>query len=225
LVKRWGEDVSETLPGQVAEFIRSMVPERTDLLKKIEKECHEEYIPLVQPETGQLLRVLAAVKDAERILEIGTGIGYSTILMAESGAARGAHVTTIEIDRKRYARARQNFLEAGLSSVITPLCGDANEIIPTLRGTFDLVFMDAAKGQYPEFFERVWSLLEPGGVLVVDNIFLNGWVIEMNWPKRRKKTMVCRVRELLESLKNHPLLDTALVPLGDGLTVSVRRRG
>lgn len=210
------------MPDDITNFLREMLPERSELLKKIEKECLAEHIPLVEPEVGKFLQVLVSIKKPSRILEIGTGIGYSTILLAQA-TNTSKHVTTIEIDNSRYERACENFKEAGLSEVITPLWGDANEVIPTLKKSFDFVFMDAAKGQYPEFFIKIWPLLQKEGVLVIDNIFLNGWVISMTWPERRKKTMVCRVRKLLETLKNHTELTTAIVPLGDGLSVSTRR--
>lgn len=214
--------MNETVSAKVVEFIRMMLPESPRLLQEIAEECQEGFIPLVTPETAQFLKVLIQHKKPSRILEIGTGIGYSAILLALANPQ--AKVTTIEIDEDRHERALQNFKRAGIDQRITALRGDASEVLPKLKGSFDFIFMDAAKGQYPEFFARVWPLLESGGLLVIDNIFLGGWVIDMTWPKRRKKTMVCRVRELLEMLKHHPGLTTSIVPLGDGLTVSVRRK-
>lgn len=215
--------MTEMVSEKVVEFMRELLPERTGFLQQLEKECQDEYIPLVEPEVGQFLQVMVKARGACRVLEIGTGIGYSAILLAEAFRDRGGHLTTIEIDQDRYVRACRNFCEAGVSDLITALHGDANQIIPELCGSFDLIFMDAAKGQYPEFFARLWPLLERGGVLLIDNIFLNGWVIDMSWPERRKKTMVVRMRELLDTLKAHPDLVTSVIPLGDGLAVSVRR--
>lgn len=211
------------IPDKLTGFLQMMLPERTELLKRIEKECRGEYIPLVTPETGQYLQVMVKAFRPANILEIGTGIGYSAILLASAADNDNIHITTIEIDSERYKRACQNIIEAGTQDRITPLLGNAGEVIPTLQNKFDLVFMDAAKGQYPDFFEKIWPLLKSSGILIVDNIFLGGWVIDMTWPERRKKTMVCRVREFLEMLKNHPDLATSLIPLGDGLAVSVRR--
>lgn len=215
--------MSEIVPDNVVEFIRSMIPPRPLEIEKIAQICKAEWIPLVQPEVGQFLQVLVLAKSAKNILEIGTGIGYSTILLAQAARNGGGHITTIEIDRERYERACGNFRENRLEDLITPIWGDAGNILEELRGPFDFIFIDAAKGQYQNFFSKVIPLLVPGGVLVMDNIFLNGWVIGRTWPERRKKTMVCRLRGLLESLKEHPLLDTTLIPLGDGLAVSVRR--
>jgi len=211
------------IPENITRFMRELIPEKPPLFTKIEKECRRDYVPLIEPETGQLLQVLLGIKKAERILEIGTGIGYSSLWMALAPVQTRRHITTVEIDPKRYERACYYFNEAQVSSMITPLLGDAREVISQLDGTFDFVFLDAAKGQYPEFFQKIWPLLEPGGVLVFDNVLLNGWVIDLYWPERRKKTMVCRMRKLLEMLKNHPELVTTVLPLGDGVSVSVRK--
>lgn len=211
------------VPGKLTDFLRMMLPERTELLNRIALECRNEYIPMVAPETGQYLQIMIKAFKPKNILEVGTGIGYSSILLASAGGNEEMRLTTIEIDEERYNRACQNFKEAGLEKKINPLLGNATEIIPTLGQEYDLIFIDAAKGQYPDFFAKIWPLLKSGGILLVDNIFLGGWVIDMTWPERRKKTMVCRVREFLEMLKNHPDLATSLIPLGDGLAVSVRR--
>ncbi len=208
----------------IVAFLQELLPQRPSLFAEIEKECEQDYIPLIEPEIGQLLQVFLGIKQAKRVLEIGTGIGYSTLWLALAPNKERHHVTTLEINNERYERACYYFEKAGVSSVITPLLGDAHEIIPQLKGTFDFVFMDAAKGQYPGLFHKIYPLLEPGGVLVIDNILLNGWVIDMYLPERRKKTMVCRVRELLEILKTHPGLLTSILPLGDGVSVSIRKR-
>jgi predicted O-methyltransferase YrrM len=211
------------IPENIAAFLQELLPQKPPLFAEIEKECEKDYIPLIKPEVGQLLQVLLGIKPAERILEIGTGIGYSTLWLALAPNKGRRHITTVEIEKKRYERACHYFQKAGVSSEVTPILGDAHEIIPRLKDTYDFVFIDAAKGQYPEFLHKVWPFLEPGGVLVLDNILLNGWVVEMYWPERRKKTMVCRLRKLLEMLKNHPELLTTILPLGDGVSVSVRK--
>lgn len=217
--------MSEVLPQHVVAFLQELLPPRSELLQTIEKECQAEYIPLVDPEVGRFLQVLLQIKGARRVLELGTGIGYSTILLASLNDQKDRHITTIEIDEGRYRRACRNLEAAGVSQSVTALCGDAAEILPELSGMFDFIFLDAAKGQYPFLFEKAWRLLEPGGVIVCDNVFLNGWVIGRNWPERRKKTMVCRVRSFLENLRDDRRLDTTVLPLGDGLAVSVKGVG
>lgn len=213
------------IPENIVSFIQQLIPEQPPLFAEIEDECKRDYIPLIEPEVGQLLRVLLDMKQAERILELGTGIGYSTLWMALNPGVEGrkTHITTMEIDEERYRRACQYFRKARVAEMVTPLLGDANDLIPQLDGTFDFIFMDAAKGQYPEFFQKFWPLLEPGGVLVIDNVLMNGWVADLYWPERRKKTMVVRLRKLLEMLKAHPGLSTATLPLGDGVSVCVKK--
>jgi len=215
--------VSEIVADNIIEFIRQLLPERDEALEKLAAECKAEWIPLVQPEVGQFLQVLLQIKQASRILELGTGVVYSTILLAQALSWPG-RITTIEIDPQRYERACANFRQHKVAEKITPLLGDANELLPTLEGDFDFIFVDAAKGQYPEFFNKLWPKLAPQGVLIMDNIFMNGWVADMYWPERRKKTMVVRLRQMLETLKEHPGLVTSVLPLGDGLTVSVRKQ-
>ncbi|MGI6606045.1 MAG: O-methyltransferase [Peptococcia bacterium] len=214
------------IPKNIVNYIRQLIPEQSSFFTEIEEECRRDYIPLIDPEVGQFLRVLLGIKQAERILELGTGIGYSTLWMALNPAneGRNVHITTMEIDPNRYERACRNFQRAEVTEMVTPLLGDANAIIPSLEGSFDFIFMDAAKGQYPEFFQKFWPLLEPGGVLVIDNVLMNGWVADLYWPERRKKTMVVRLRQLLEMLKEHPGLTVVTLPFGDGVTVCVRNK-
>lgn len=215
--------MSDIIEDKTLDFLRGFLPPRDEKIEKIADECRKEWIPLVSPEVGQFLQVLARVKGARRILEIGTGIGYSTILLAHTLPKNG-HITTIEIDEGRYKRAISNFQDNNVAQVITPLWGDANEVLASCKEEFDFVFLDAAKGQYPEMFIKILPLLEPGGVLIMDNIFLNGWVIDMTWPERRKKTMVVRMREVLQTITTHKLLNTTVIPMGDGIAVSVRRK-
>lgn len=213
------------IPENIVSFIQQLIPEQPSLFAEIAEECKRDYIPLIDQEVGQLLRVLMEIKQAERILELGTGIGYSSLWMAlnPGNEGRKVHITTMEIDEDRYQRACRYFQKAGVVEMIMPLLGDANDLIPHLEGTFDFIFMDAAKGQYLEFFQKFWPLLEPGGVLVIDNVLMNGWVADLYWPERRKKTMVVRLRKLLEMLKEHSGLSMATLPLGDGVAVCVKK--
>lgn len=214
--------MTDICENKVIDFLRGYLPPANEKMAALAEECRKEWIPLVQPEVGQFLQVLVRIKGARRILEIGTGIGYSTILLAKSLPQDG-HIHTIEIDPERHKRAVRNFQDHNVAGLITPLLGDATEILPTLEGAFDLIFIDAAKGQYPEMFQKIWPLLEPGGVLILDNILLNGWVVNFTWPERRKKTMVVRMRAVLETISTHPLLSTSVIPMGDGIAVCVRR--
>ncbi|EJX03458.1 O-methyltransferase family protein [gut metagenome] len=169
------------------------------------------------------MKVLLALKRPERILEVGTAVGFSTLLMCEYGRPE-AKITTIENYEKRIPLAKENFKKAGRESQITLLEGDAGTILKELTGPYDLIFMDAAKGQYLHWLPEVLRLMEPGSVLVSDNVLQEGDLIESHYlVERRNRTIYKRMREYLYELKHHPCLETAVIPLGDGVTVSVKR--
>ena len=169
-----------------------------------------------------ILKMFLAVQKPERILEVGTAVGFSAILMAEYGRP-DARITTIENYEKRFSTAEKNFRESGYADRITFLKGDAAEILKALEGPYDLIFMDAAKGQYLHFLPETLRLLGPGGVLISDNVLQDGDVIESRFAvERRNRTIHKRMREYLYELKHDPGLRTSIIPLGDGITVSVK---
>lgn len=171
------------------------------------------------------LKVLLALSRPGRILEVGTAVGFSALLLAEYHPGN-FHITTIENDEGRAAAARENIRRAGREAEITLLFGDAGEILPGLTGPFDLIFMDAAKGQYPLFLPEVLRLLAAGGVLVSDNVLREGELLESRFAvTRRNRTIHKRMREYLYRLTHHEELVTAVLPVGDGITVSVRQGG
>jgi predicted O-methyltransferase YrrM len=203
---------------QVVEYLRSLVPERDELLQELERRAEELYIPILDVETMGFLRVFLAVAKPRRILEVGSAIGYSAIVMAR---ATQAQLTTIERDPERAQEARQNLARAGLCERVELLEGDALEIIPTL-GEYDLIFLDAAKGQYPRFLELLHPHLVPGGVLLSDNVLFQGLVSGDPDVKHKLRTMINRLREYNVLLTQHPDYETSILPVGDGLAVSVR---
>lgn len=210
---------------QVEEFIRQLVPDRTGLLLEIEAEARAEGIPIVQPEVGQLLLCLVRLQGARRILEIGSATGYSALWLAQ-GLGQEGTLTTIELDPGRAGRARENFRRwfGGSTGPITLLEGDALQILPSIAGPFDLIFVDAAKGQYPEFLQQIERLLVLGGVLVADNVLFRGMVArEDEHVDRRYRTLVRRLRQFLERLAGHPDWDTSVLPIGDGVSLSFKR--
>lgn len=154
----------------------------------------------------------------KKILEIGTAIGYSTIWMARA-LAEDAKITTVELLPGRFQTSQENFQKAGVLDKIQGINGDAKEIIYELDEVYDFIFLDAAKGQYPEFLNLTSKLLKPGGLLVADNVLLNGWVIDLKYPERRKKTMVYRMRSFLEGLKDNNDFISSIIPLGDGVAL------
>lgn len=218
--------MSNIVIGQVEQYIRGLVPERAGLLKEIEDEARAEGIPIVQPEVGQLLLCLARLRGARRVLEVGTATGYSALWLIQ-GLGQEGTLTTIELDPVRARKARENFQRwfGGSTGPIALLEGDALEILPSLQGPFDLIFVDAAKGQYPEFLQQVERLLVPGGLLVADNVLFRGMVAKQDEEvDRRYRTLVRRLREFLKRLTGHPGWDTSVLPIGDGVALSYKRK-
>ena len=169
------------------------------------------------------LKVFLAMKRPARILEVGTAVGFSAILMAEYNPG-ACEIITIENYEKRIPIARENFKRAGKESVITLLTGDAKEVLPTIEEPFDFIFMDAAKGQYIHFLPEVLRLLKSGGTLISDNVLQDGDIIQSRFAvTRRNRTIHKRMREYLYTLTHHEELTTAVLPIGDGITVSVKK--
>ncbi len=216
--------MSEIVSDQVEDFLRGLLPERTGFLQQLEAEAKLEGVPIVQPEVGQLLLSLVRIKGARRILEVGTATGYSALWMAQ-GLGNGGTLTTIELDAGRAAQARTHFNQwFGSAGPVTLLEGDAREILPKLKGTYDLVFLDAAKGQYPEFLRQVESLLAPGGVLVADNVLFRGMVAQEDAQiPKRYRTLVRRLQEFLKVLSTETQWETTILPIGDGVLVSYKK--
>lgn len=205
-------------------YINSLDMGNTSFLDEIEREALDACVPIVRKEMQSFLKVLLAMQRPVRILEVGTAVGFSALLFCEY-APEGAHVTTIEKYEKRIPTAKENFRRAGREEQITLLEGDASRILSELTGTFDFIFMDAAKGQYIHYLPDVMRLLEPGGILVSDNVLQNGDIIESHYAvERRNRTIYKRMREYLYELKHEERLVTSIVPIGDGATVSVRIR-
>jgi predicted O-methyltransferase YrrM len=203
-------------------YINSLDTGNTPLLDTIEQEALDTYVPIIRKEMQTFLKFLLALKRPVRILEVGTAVGFSALLMAEYAPAE-ALITTIENYDKRIPIARENFRRAGREEQITLLCGDAADILPTLDGGYDLIFMDAAKGQYIHFLPEILRLLDEGGVLVSDNVLQDGDIIESRFAvTRRNRTIHKRMRDYLYELTHQEALVTSILPLADGITVSVK---
>ena len=193
-------------------FINSLDRGNAEWLDEVERQALSDRVPIVRKEMQGLLRFLLAAKRPRAILEVGTAVGFSALLMSEY-MPDGCRITTIENEEKRIAMARENIRRAGREDRITDL-----------SGPFDFIFMDAAKGQYLSFFPEVLRLLCPGGLLVSDNVLQDGDLLESRYAvRRRDRTIHARMREYLYELTHHPDLETAVLPVADGVTVSVRR--
>ena len=203
-------------------YINSLDKGNTTVLDEIDKEALDTYVPIIRKEMQSFLRLLLAMQKPMRILEVGTAVGFSAILMAEYGP-KDCKIITIENYDKRIPIAKENFKRAGKAEQITLLEGDATEILPTIEEPFDLIFMDAAKGQYINFMPDVLRLLKKDGVLVSDNVLQDGDIIESHYiVERRNRTIYKRMREYLYELTHSDELVTSVLPVGDGITVSVR---
>ena len=210
---------------RTAVFIDSLDSGNTPFLDEIEQYALENKIPVIRKSMQSLLKFLLALTKPRRILEVGTAIGFSALLMSEYGP-EDCHITTIEKYEKRIPMARENFRAAGRETRITLLEGDAAEILKQMEGCYDLVFMDAAKGQYLHFLPDVLRLLGPGGLLVSDNVLQEGDIIQSRFAvTRRNRTIHARMREYLYQLKHSPCLETVVLPVGDGVTLSTKKAG
>ena len=205
-------------------FIHSLETENSEILETIEKEALDTFVPIIRKEMQSFLKVLLAIKKPKRILEVGTAVGFSAILMSEY-APEDCKIKTIEKYEKRIPIALENFRRAGKENQITLLEGDALEILKELDEKFDFIFMDAAKAQYISYMPEVVRLLEKDGVLISDNVLQDGDIIESRFAvERRNRTIHSRMREYLYALKHHELLETSIIPLGDGVALSTKVR-
>ena len=204
-------------------YINSLDMGNTPLLNEIEREAKADLVPVIRREMQSFLKVLLAIHRPLRVLEVGTAVGFSALLFCEYGP-ENMQVTTIEKYEKRIPIARENFRRAGREDQITLLEGDAGELLKTLEGPFDMIFMDAAKGQYIHWLPDIRRLMTKGSVLISDNVLQEGDIIESHYlVERRKRTIYKRMREYLYELKHDPSFVTSILPLGDGVTVSVKQ--
>ena len=204
-------------------YINSLDRGNTPVLDEIEKEALRDFVPIIRKEMGNLLKVLLLLKRPQKILEVGTAVGYSSILMSEN-MPQNCRITTIENYEKRIPVAKNNFKRAGKEEVITLLEGDAMDILKELDGTYDFIFMDAAKGQYINFLPELLRLMPAGGLLISDNVLQEGDIVESRYGvTRRNRTIHTRMREYIYTLTHAEQLETSIVPIGDGITLSVKK--
>lgn len=204
-------------------YVASLEVPEEPLLERIEAEALAARVPIIRKETQSFLKTLLVMHKPRKVLEIGTAVGFSALLMS-AYLPEGGHITTIENYEKRIPIARENFRQAGKEGVISLIQGDALAVMKELTEAYDLIFMDAAKGQYIHYLPEAVRLLAPGGVLVSDNVLQGGDVLESRFAvERRDRTIHSRMREYLYELKHHDQLQTSILPLGDGVALSVRK--
>ena len=203
-------------------YLNSLYPELSPVLRDIQKEALENYVPIIRPETVNLLQLLVRMNKPKRILEVGAAVGFSANVIAEA-AGEDAVITTIENYELRIPIANANFKRTGRDKQITLLEGDAMEILPTLEGPFDFIFMDAAKGQYINFWPEIKRLIAEDGIVVTDNVLQDGDIIESRFAiTRRNRTIHKRMRDYLYELTHDEGFTTTILPLGDGVSISVK---
>lgn len=204
-------------------YINSLDAGNPAYLDELEAYAIQTQVPIIRKEMQSFMRTMLLMNKPKRILEVGTAIGFSALLMSEFMPQDG-HITTIENYEKRIPIARANFQKYGKEERITLLEGDAAEVLKTLEGPYDFIFMDAAKGQYIHYLPQIMRILAPGGVLISDNVMQDGDIIESKYAvTRRDRTIHRRMREYLYTLTHHEELQTSILTLGDGVAVSVRK--
>lgn len=205
-------------------YIRSLERPENPVIEAIEQEALENFVPIIRKETQSFLKVMMLMNRPARVLEVGTAVGFSAILMSEY-LPEGSRITTIENYEKRIPIARNNFKRAGKEEQITLIEGDALEVMKTLEGPYDFIFMDAAKGQYIHYMPETVRLLADGGILMSDNVLQDGDIIESRFAvERRNRTIHSRMRDYLYELKHSNVLETSIIPLGDGVALSIKKK-
>lgn len=225
-------DIDSEKEERILTFMESLAAGNTAFLNSLEKEALGEAVPIIRTQTQSLLRFLLELTKPARILEVGTATGFSACLMLNY-APEGTELTTIERDPERIEKARRHFamidedpaaMPGRHSAQITLLEGDAAEILKGLKGPYDFIFMDAAKGQYIHFLPEILRLMQKGGLLVSDNVFKEGEILESRFAvKRRDRTIHKRMREYLQALSDNPELQTLLLEEGDGAALCIRK--
>lgn len=213
-----------TQEERMLSFIRSLDSGNSPMLASIEKEALEDKVPIIRKETQGLLKFLVTSFAPERILEVGTATGFSALLMWEA-SGKSCRITTIEKYEKRIPVAREHFQSAGAEKMIELLEGDADVILDDLEGSYPMIFMDAAKGQYLHFLPKVTRLLTEGGILITDNVLQEGDVCESRYAvTRRNRTIHSRMREYLYQLTHSDTYETVILNIGDGVALSVKKK-
>ncbi len=215
--------MSDIVNERIVSFINSYDRESSDICRTIEQEARAAKVPIIRKEMESFLKVMLGIKKPHNILEIGAAVGYSSIFMSEQ-LEPDAAITTIENYDKRIPVAKANIERAGKSEVIKLIEGDALTVLKELRGTYDFIFMDAAKAQYITILPDVIRLLDKDGILITDNVLQEGEIVESRYGvTRRNRTIYERMREYLYAVTHCDQLDTSIIPIGDGITLSIRK--
>lgn len=205
----------------ITKYLQSKIKQKDEHLINMQGFAKTNKVPIITPEVAQLISVICKIKKPKNILELGTAIGYSAIILAKE-MEKGGEITTIEKSPEMISLAKEFIKKAGFENNIKIIGGDALEVLKYLNGSYDLIFLDAAKGHYIDFLPHLLRLLNKGGVLVSDNILYKGMVADDKLVVRRKITIVRRLREYLSKITSIDELETTILPIGDGVSVSYK---
>lgn len=206
----------------IVDYIVNTIEPSHGFLKELEDYADERFIPIIQREVKAFLAALLDFKRPKRILEVGSAIGYSSILFSEH-IRKGGEIITLEKDEKYAAIARENIKKAGKENVIRLIEGAAEETITTVEGSFDMLFLDANKSQYRYYFDVIYPMLNEGGIIICDNILYKGMTANDKLLPRKHYAIVGHIREFLDFLCRHEGLTTSIIPIGDGMSISVKK--
>ncbi|NLI93419.1 MAG: O-methyltransferase [Peptococcaceae bacterium] len=211
-------------PFELEKYLEDLLPNRDTLLLEMEQAALEETIPVVTPGVGNFLQLLVETTGARSVLEIGTAIGYSTMYLAKGVTKTGGKVVTIDMNRGRMERAIEYLRRAGLDAQVEYKIENALHYLPRVSEPFDFIFIDAAKGEYPQYLDLLVPLVRTGGILVVDNVLFRGWVVPGSTFDEKYNKMVGAVRDFLNKLVHLPGFRVSILPFGDGLAIA-RKEG
>lgn len=214
--------MSKIVYDVVEDYIRETLEQNTGQIREMELYAEENSVPIIHKEVAELIKVILKIHRPKRILEIGCAIGYSSIFFA-SVLDNDVEIITTERNPVMLEKAQENIKNAGLEDKIKILVGDAQETLKNIDGEFDMIFIDAAKGQYKMFLDMVIDHLKKGGVVISDNILYKGMIASDDLVVRRKKTIVKRMRDYLDYICQSDYLDTSIIPIGDGLAISYKK--
>ena len=206
----------------IEDYIRGLVPEKKGQLKEMRQYAKENHVPIVEEETEEFLKFLIYMKKPKKILELGTAIGYSSIVFTETSPSI-EKIKTIEIREDMVEISRKNIEDYGFSDKIEVLHGDAAEVVQSVEGKFDMIFIDAAKGQYEKYFNLVLKNLAKDGIIICDNVLFKGMIANQELVERRKITIVKRLRKFLKDIEENQDYMSSIVPIGDGVLLIGRK--
>lgn len=205
----------------IEDYIRSILPERDDYFLEMEDYARKNHVPIIEPEVAQLLELQLKLLKPKRILEVGTAIGYSSLIMAEA-VESDCRITSIEIEEDMIYLAKEYIENTPHKDKINIIWGDASEVLPLLENKYDFIFIDAAKGQYMDFLEYAMKLLNPCGLIISDNVLYKGMVASDELVKKSKITIVKNLRKFLKYINEVDGYTSAIIPIGDGVALTYK---